>query len=183
MFPNKINSFENMFNPMQMGQGFGVMGGINPMTGNRQMGIGINFQCMRQMGFNPFCVNPAMMPFMMGMTQEQKNQYLRMQGYLYGKFAAQQLKMANPVKASAPTQVIVQQPAKGELNIKFNKRGYIINIKMDADELVAILIDEYFKKSGTKNGKFMFNGNTLSPSDSSTLAEAGLRNNSEIIVS
>ena len=72
MFPNKINSFENMFNPMQMGQGFGVMGGINPMTGNRQMGIGINFQCMGQMGFNPFCVNPAMMPFMMGMTQEQK---------------------------------------------------------------------------------------------------------------
>jgi len=44
--------------------------------------------------------------------------------------------------------------------------------------MVAILIDEFFKKSGTKNGNFMFNGNTLSPSDSNTLAEAGLRNNS-----
>jgi len=31
--------------------------------------------------------------------------------------------MANPVKASAPTPAMVQQPAKGELNIKFNKRG------------------------------------------------------------
>ena len=86
--------------------------------------------------------------------------------------------MANPVKASAPTPSMVQQPAKGELNIKFNKRGQIINIKIDADEMVAILIDEFFKKSGTKNGNFMFNGNTLSPSDSNTLAEAGLRNNS-----
>ena len=77
MFPNKINNFDNMFNPMPMGQNFGVMGGINPKTGNRQMGVGINPQCMSQMGFNPIRINPAMIRFMIGMTQEQKNQYLR----------------------------------------------------------------------------------------------------------
>ena len=132
---------------------------------------------------NPMCVNPGMMPFMMGMTQEQKNQYLRYQGYLYGKFLAQQKKLANPTQSSSPSPVIINGPAVGVLNIKFNKRGNIINIKLNANEMVAVLLDEYFRKTGTKNGNFKFNGNILSPFDSSTLAEADLKNNSEIIFS
>ena len=49
--------------------------------------------------------------------------------------------------------------------------------------MVAELIDEYFKKSNSKNGTFKFANNTLSPSDVSSLAEIGLKNNSEITVS
>ena len=180
MFPNKNNHFANMINPMQMAQGFGVMGGSNPTIGNRQMGFGINPQSMGQMGFNPFCINPGMMRAMMGMTQEQKNQYLRIQGYLTGKFMAEQLKKPKAVKSQNPAPVMVEGPAKGELNIKFNKRGYIINIKMDADEMVAILIDEYFKKSGTKTGNFMFNGKELK--GNLTAKEAGILHNSNIFI-
>ena len=49
--------------------------------------------------------------------------------------------------------------------------------------MVAELLNEYFTKSGTTNGTFKFNGNTLSPMDTSSLADAGLNNGSEIIVS
>ena len=137
MFPYNINM---MSNPMQMEQSFGVMGGINPMIGNRQIGMGINPQmCMGQIPLNPMCVHPGMMPFMMGMTQEQKNQYLRYQGYLYGKFLAQQKKLANANKNSNHAPVIIDGPATGILNIKFNKRGNIINISLDANEMVAVL--------------------------------------------
>ena len=72
---------------------------------------------------------------------------------------------------------------EGEINVKFNKKGKIINIKMDSDSMVAELINEYFVKSGINSGSFKFNNKTLSPCDTETLYEIGLKNNSEIIVS
>ena len=72
---------------------------------------------------------------------------------------------------------------EGEINVKFNKKGKIINIKMDSDSMVAELINEYFVKSGINSGSFKFNNKTLSPFDTETLYEIGLKNNSEIIVS
>ena len=72
---------------------------------------------------------------------------------------------------------------KKEINIKFNKKGNIIYIKMSKDEMVSVLIGEYMRKTNTKNAKFMFSNKILSPTDISTLYEVGLKDNSEIIVS
>ena len=49
--------------------------------------------------------------------------------------------------------------------------------------MVADLLNEYFVKTNTKAGTFTFNGQKLNPTDINTLAEAGLKNNSEITVS
>ena len=49
--------------------------------------------------------------------------------------------------------------------------------------MVAELIDDYFHKTNTNNGNFTFQGNTLSPMDTQSLAEVGLQNGSEIRVS
>ena len=54
---------------------------------------------------------------------------------------------------------------------------------MKANSMVAELIDAYFHKTHTQNGTFNFQGNTFTPTTPFTLAEAGLTNNSEIIVS
>ena len=74
-------------------------------------------------------------------------------------------------------------PATGEITVKFKKGGSVTDVKLDVKSMVAELLDSYFKKSGTTNGTFKFNGNTLSPMDTSSLADVGLNNNSEIIVS
>ena len=70
-----------------------------------------------------------------------------------------------------------------EITVKFNKKNSIIKIKLSNQRFVAELIDEYFKKSNTSNAKFTFNGQILSPMDTSFLYEVGLDDNSEIIVS
>ena len=184
-----MNKFNPMHMPMQMqmgqgfgtmgemGQGFDVMGGVGQTFGNPQMGI-----CMNPMNMGMIPEMMRMIPGMMGMTKEQKAQYYRTLGYLYAKFL---LKNGNNSKKQVPAPIVTipEGPASGELNIKFNKRGFIINIKMDAEEMVAVLINEYFINSGTKTGNFTFNGKTLFPSDISSLAEVGLRNNSVIFVS
>ena len=72
---------------------------------------------------------------------------------------------------------------KNEINIKFNKKGNIIYIKMSNYEMVADLINEYMKKTNTNKGTFKFCNKILSPTDISTLYEVGLKDNSEIIVS
>ena len=72
---------------------------------------------------------------------------------------------------------------KNEINIKFNKKGNIIYIKMSKDEMVAELINEYLTKTKTKNATFKFCNKILSPTDISNLCEVGLKDNSEIIVS
>ena len=70
-----------------------------------------------------------------------------------------------------------------EITVKFNKKGSIFKIKLSDEYMVAELIDEYFKKSNTSEGKFTFNGQILTPMDTSCLFEVGLDDNSEIIVS
>ena len=70
-----------------------------------------------------------------------------------------------------------------EINIKFNKKGNIIYIKMSNYDMVAELINEYLKKTNTNKGTFKFCNKILSPTDISNLCEVGLKDNSEIIVS
>ena len=72
---------------------------------------------------------------------------------------------------------------KKEINIKFNKKGNIIYIKMSNYDMVADLINEYLTKTKTKNATFKFCNKILSPTDISSLYEVGLKDNSEIIVS
>ena len=140
---------------------------------------------------NAMMNNMGMMPNMMAgmmmmgmkkapMTEEQKKQ-LRMQGYLMGKKMAEERKKQNAAKnpTAPPTE---EGPATGELSIKFNKGGSETIIKMNADSMVAELIDEYCRKVNIKTGTFKFNGNDLNPQDPSSLAEVGLKNNSVITV-
>ena len=54
---------------------------------------------------------------------------------------------------------------------------------MRDDDMVAELINEYFVRTNAENGIFKFNNRNLSPADTSTLWEIGLKDNSEIIVS
>ena len=51
------------------------------------------------------------------------------------------------------------------------------------DCMVAELINEYFIKTNTSNGIFKFNGNILLVTDTRSLSEVGLKENSEISVS
>ena len=183
----------NMNNMNQMGSNtMGPMGMNNMMNNmgmNNQMAMNPMFMnSMGPMGMNNMMGNMAMMQGMMPqmqktpMTEEQKKQ-LRMQGYLMGKKMAEERRKQNAAKNPNPTPAVQEGPATGELTIKFNKGGSVTTIKMDAESMVAELINEYFVKSKTKSGNFKFNNNTLSTTDTSTLAEAGLKNNSEITVS
>ena len=197
------NQQMNMMNP-QMNMNFGRNGmcnsgdqiKINPMMNQMRMNQ-INPQMPMINGMGPMCMNQMMNPMLMmnplmmyqmmltnkpPLTEQQK-QNLRMQGYLKGKEMAKKMLAAKAPANHAPAPIVQESPVTGELKIKFNKNGNITIIKMNADNMVAELLNEYFVKTGTKTGNFKFNGNILSPLDSSTLAEAGLKNNSEIIVS
>ena len=180
MFPqNQMNNL-NMFGfNMNMNMPFGVMGGNGSMPGNQQMNM--KYQMAMMNGMNPWMMYQMMLMNKPPLTEQQKIE-ARMRGYLEGKRMAKErlasMAAANPV----PNPVEQEGPITGELKIKFNKNGTITYIKMNSDEMVADLINEYFIKTGTQSGTFKFNGNELSPTDFASLAEKGLRNNSEIIV-
>ena len=155
---------------------------------NPQMGMANSMGNLGQIGINNMMNQMGMMPMMpmMGMqkgpmTEEQKKQ-LRMQGYLMGKKMAEEKRKANAAKNPSPAPV-QEAPVSGEINIKFNKGGSITEIKMDSSSMVAELINEYFSKSGSNQGTFNFNGRSLKPTDPDSLAEAGLKNNSQVNVS
>ena len=176
------NSMDNMQMNNQMMNQMGMMPGMNmmnPQMLNSMGPMGMNQMMMNQMGM-------GMMPMMgmqkMPLTEEQKR-ILREQGYKIGKQMAEAQKKANAAKNPAPAPAVPEGPATGELTIKFKKGGSVTTIKMDAESMVAELINEYFTKTSTQSGTFKFGGNTLAPTDTSTLAEAGLKNNSEITVS
>ena len=88
-----------------------------------------------------------------------------------------------PKRESPEPPKLPKEYAVGKITVKFNKKGKIVKIKMDAENMVAELINEYFIKTGTSTGLFIFNGEILSPCDTFSLAEVGLKNNSEIFVS
>ena len=139
----KINP---MMNQMRMNR-------INPQM---PMVNGIGPMCMNQMMNPMLMMNPWMMYQMMLMNKpqltEQQKIEARMRGYLEGKRMAKErlasMAAANPV----PNPVEQEGPVTGELKIKFNKNGTITYIKMNADEMVADLINEYFIKTGTQSG-------------------------------
>jgi len=70
-----------------------------------------------------------------------------------------------------------------EITVKFNKRGTITKIRISNYYMVAELIDEYYRRTKTNDGIFKFNGAILTPIDTKTLSEVGLKDNSEIKVS
>ena len=184
---------------MMQGMNPGMMQGMNPgmMQGmNPGMMQGMNPGMMKRMNsgmmmpmMNPGMMMPIMNPGMMmpfklkrQLTEDEKRK-LRIQGYLEGKRLA--LERKKQLDAQKPKINIPQnnQPLKGNITVKFNKGGNITRITMDVEKMVAELLDEYFRKTGTQNGNFNFQGNALTINDASSLSEAGLKNGSVIIVS
>ena len=184
---------------MMQGMNPGMMLGMNPgmMQGmNPGMMQGMNPGMMKRMNsgmmmpmMNPGMMMPIMNPGMMmpfklkrQLTEDEKRK-LRIQGYLEGKRLA--LERKKQLDAQKPKINIPQnnQPLKGNITVKFNKGGNITRITMDVEKMVAELLDEYFRKTGTQNGNFNFQGNALTINDASSLSEAGLKNGSVIIVS
>ena len=158
---------------------------INPLM-MAQMNPMYQMQLFRIM--NP-CMMPQINPFMMKggnmpLTEEQKRQ-IKINGYLVGKQMALQMRKSKQSKMP-PKKVMtpkINHPANDFINIQFKKGASTINIKMKSDEMVADLLNEYFVKSHTTNGKFNFNGNILLPTDVSSLSQVGLKNGSIIYVS
>ena len=180
---NMNNMGSNTMGPMGMNDMMNNMGMNNQMGMNPMM-----MNTMGPMGMNNMMFNMGMMPGMMPqmqrtpLTEEQKKQ-LRYQGYLLGKKMAEERRKKNAANNPVPTPTVEEGPATGELTIKFKKGGSVTTIKMDAGSMIAELINEYFEKTHTNSGNFKYNNNNLSPNDTSTLAEAGLKNNAEITVS
>ncbi len=185
--------------------GFGIMHGANPMMINPCLTPKMNPMAQKmQMGTTPFmmpqmqpigimnpCMMPQVNPFMIQgcmiptgkrqLTEEQKKQ-LRINGYLVGKQMALQMKQLKKQQEKVISPPIIQ-PDTGIISIQFKKGTSTINITMKSDEMVADLLNEYFVKSHTTNGKFNFNGNILLPTDVSSLSQVGLKNGSIIYVS
>ena len=193
------NNLKAMNPGMMQGMNPGMMQGMNPgmMQGmNPGMMQGMNPGMMKRMNsgmmmpmMNPGMMMPIMNPGMMmpfklkrQLTEDEKRK-LRIQGYLEGKRLA--LERKKQLDAKKPKINIPQnnQPLKGNITVKFNKGGNITRITMDVEKMVAELLDEYFRKTGTQNGNFNFQGNALTINDASSLSEAGLKNGSVIIVS
>ena len=160
----------------------GMMPMMNP--GMMQMMNPGMMMSMMNPGMMMPIMNPGMMPFKIKrqLTEDEKRK-LRIQGYLEGKRLA--LERKKQLDAQKPKINIPQnnQPLKGNITVKFNKGGNITRITIDVEKMVAELLDEYFRKTGTQNGNFNFQGNALTINDASSLSEAGLKNGSEIIVS
>ena len=154
-------------NPLMMAQ-------MNPMY--QMQPIGIMSPCMMPQ-INPFMMKGGNMP----LTEEQKRQ-IKINGYLVGKQMALQMKQLKKQQEKVISPLI-NQPDTGIISIQFKKGTSTINIKMKSDEMVADLLNEYFVKSHTTNGKFNFNGNILLPTDVSSLSQVGLKNGSIIYVS
>ncbi len=185
------NNLKAMNPGMMQGMNPGMMQGMNPgmMQGmNPGMMKRMNSGMMMPM-MNPGMMMPIMNPGMMmpfklkrQLTEDEKRK-LRIQGYLEGKRLA--LERKKQLDAQKPKINIPQnnQPLKGNITVKFNKGGNITRITMDVEKMVAELLDEYFRKTGTQNGNFNFQGNALTINDASSLSEAGLKNGSVIIVS
>ena len=185
------NNLKAMNPGMMQGMNPGMMQGMNP-----GMMQGMNPGMMKRMNsgmmipmMNPGMMMPIMNPGMMmpfklkrQLTEDEKRK-LRIQGYLEGKRLA--LERKKQLDAQKPKINIPQnnQPLKGNITVKFNKGGNITRITMDVEKMVAELLDEYFRKTGTQNGNFNFQGNALTINDASSLSEAGLKNGSVIIVS
>ena len=202
--PNNLKAMnpgmmQGMNSGMMQGMNPGMMQGMNPgmMQGmNPGMMQGMNPGMMKRMNsgmmmpmMNPGMMMPIMNPGMMmpfklkrQLTEDEKRK-LRIQGYLEGKRLA--LERKKQLDAQKPKINIPQnnQPLKGNITVKFNKGGNITRITMDVEKMVAELLDEYFRKTGTQNGNFNFQGNALTINDASSLSEAGLKNGSVIIVS
>ena len=124
---------------------------------------------------NPCGLNP-MEPM------EEQIKLMRIYGYLVGKQMALQMKQLKKQQEKVISPPI-NQPDTGIISIQFKKGTSTINITMKSDEMVADLLNEYFVKSHTIDGKFNFNGNILLPTDVSSLSQVGLKNGSIIYVS
>ena len=107
-------------------------------------------------------------------------QMLQQQMFQQQMIAQQQ--MMNAQFQTLQNQVQMNNIKIENINVKFNKNGKIISIKMSNNCMVAELIDEYYQKTKTRSGTFKYNNEILKDYDTAALYEVGLQNNSEIIV-
>ena len=194
MNPMMMNNMNNMnwmnmnnmggmgMNPLMMG-GAGMNMGMNPMMG----GMGNNMNMMG-MGMNPMMGGMGM-NMKQNMTPEQLKQWKqqqRYQGYLMGKLMAEQKKKnaqgSNPTASSSTTNTAPANETSGEISITFKKGGNTKTIKMNSSAMIAELLMDYYEKTNNQ-GTFKFKGAVLDPNDCTTLADKGMKNGDEIIVS
>jgi len=184
-------------NPMMMNNMMGGnnMGMMNPMMMNNMMG-GNNMGMMNPMMMNNMMGgnNMGMMNPMMMMNAKQKEEWKKKQmyqGYLMGKKMMEEKKRQQGIGGSQTTAQTApaadaneaQSNPPGEITVKFIKGGTTTNININSNDMVAELIDKYFKKTNTTTGTFNFNGNNLDPMDCTGLNELGIRDGSQINVS
>jgi hypothetical protein len=179
MNPMMMNNMNNM-NLLMMG-GAGMNMGMNPMMG----GMGNNMNMMG-MGMNPMMGGMGMNQ---NMTPEEYKQQQKYLGYLYGKKLAEERKKekekaqgSQTTPASSTTNTAPANETSGEISIKFKKGGNTKTIKMNSSAMVAELINEYCVKTNNQ-GTFSFKGTPLDPNDFASLADKGMKNGDEIIVS
>ncbi len=138
--------------------------------------------------------NMGMMNPMMMMNPKQKEEWKKKQmyqGYLMGKKMMEEKKRQQGIGGSQTTAQTApvadaneaQSNPPGEITVKFIKGGATTNININSNDMVAELIDKYFKKTNTTTGTFNFNGNNLDPMDCTGLNELGIRDGSQINVS
>ena len=112
--------------------------------------------------------------FINNWTKEEENQIKNKLDEILSEVSAQEqrFKLKNAQKINE----------EKEITIKFDKRGLITKIRLSNYSKVAELIDEYYRRTKTKDSIFKFNGFILTPIDTRTLCEVGLVDNSEIKV-
>ena len=171
-----------------------MIGGNPMMIGGNPMMIGEN---PMMVGGNPLGIN--INPLMGGinmekMISEQQKKYKQQQmikGYLFAKEVARKQKEAelknNKQNTNNNTTNInannSQSSNNSKITVNFQKGGVTTKIEMETTSAIFELIYEFCEKTNTKIGTFKFGNETLSPSDSRNLSEAGLKNGDIIIVS
>ena len=200
-----------MMNPMMMGGNGMNMGMMNPMMmGGNGMNMNMMMMLMNyatvmnmmdNMMKNPQTMmnNPMMNYFVMmnnnpimlknfGWNDQQIENFksnITKMGYIYGKMIAEAKKQGE--KTNKPAQEEPQptenDASEKEITVKFKKGSTITKIKISNNEMVALLLNNYFEKANVTTGTFTYKGNKLSLDDCTSLYELGMKNNDEIIVS
>ena len=172
----------NMNNPKMMG-GNGGMNNKKKMGKNEDIDMGMKDKMM--MAYLCWLLKNPNIAKNMGMTIEEVKSKISILGYKYGIIEAEKKrkeKEKNKNKNEPKKEDNKAEDNIKEYTIKFKKGDKITDIKIDKEEMVAELLNQYFVKENVKNCTFTFKGRQLSPSDIDSLIEAGLKNGDEIIV-
>jgi hypothetical protein len=178
--PMMMTFFGGMNNPMMMGGNGGMN---NPKKEGNNGDIDMDEQDKMMLSYLCFLMKNPNMAKNMGMKIEDIKSKIAFLGYKYGKREAEKKeKEKNKNKNEPKKEDNKAEDDVKEYTIKFKKGDKITDIKIDKEEMVAELLNQYFEKEKVKNGTFTFKGRTLTTNDPESLTEAGLKNGDEITV-